>query len=93
MKLKNKLYKIIENSAFFQKRCEAIVARAERIKYEEGCMDGYRRCEENMAALMQICKRDAARGERMKMMQNMIEREEKAYADGMEHQKILAKMD
>ena len=73
----------------FRKSYRAELRRENQRGYDLGCIDGYRRCEERMTDIITICKRDAIRGARLKMLSEMLEREDKAYAEGLAHRELL----
>jgi hypothetical protein len=57
--------------------------KAYKAGYGNGCLNGYRQCEDKTTDIIAICRRDAARGARLEMLAEMLEREDKAYADGL----------
>lgn len=79
--LKRFLRRIIKNE----------IDKAYRSGYADGCVSGYRRCEDKTVELISICKREAERGTRLKMLSEMLDREDKAYTAGLKDAGLINK--
>jgi len=58
-------------------------------RFEEGCMTGYRNCESAIPSLIAIAKREERQKARDDLHKEMLEREDRAYAQGLAHRNYL----
>ena len=69
----------------YKRELEAATKRG----FEEGCLTGYRNCESAIPALIALAKREERQKAREDIHEEMLEREDRAYAQGLAHRNYL----
>ena len=59
------------------------IEAARKKGYADGCLQGWKNCEDHMISLIAIAKREGAKGARLELLDKMRKAEDKAYSDGL----------
>ena len=62
-----------------RKRIEA----AEQKGFSDGCLQGWRNCEDHMISMIALAKREGEKKARQELLNQMRKAEDKAYSDGL----------
>ena len=74
----------------FRRRYENKLKRAWQHGYDQGCIDGWRNAEDAIDTWKVIVKRNAEREAKLAVEDEMREREDKAYTDGLRDSNLLS---
>jgi len=74
----------------FRRRYENKLKRAWQRGYDQGCIDGWRNAEKSIDTWKVIVKRNAEREAKLAVEDEMRQREDKAYTDGLRDSNLLS---
>ena len=59
------------------------IEAAEQKGFSDGCLQGWKNCENHMMAMIALAKREGAKNARQELLHQMREIEDRAYTEGL----------